>query len=226
MKRQFAISDIHGCKHSFLALLDLIAFSKSDELFLLGDYVDRGPDSKGVIDTIWELQQTGYSVQCLMGNHEEIVLSEWDYEKRMRLSSSAVDPRFLESFDAKRSVDIPVEYYEWMQQLAPYIEIPGFILVHAGLDFSDLEQIMVPQRAMLWIRNWYTSIDYEWLGERVIVHGHTPRHWRDIRTQFNQLQQLRVLDIDAGCSTIGYDGQLCAFDMSNFAIHFQRRVDF
>ena len=50
---KYAISDIHGCLKTFKALLTKLDFSKQDELYLLGDYIDRGPDSKGVIDYIW-----------------------------------------------------------------------------------------------------------------------------------------------------------------------------
>ncbi|MFT5168289.1 MAG: serine/threonine protein phosphatase 1, partial [Saprospiraceae bacterium] len=63
--KQYAISDIHGCAKTFKALLEQISFSKEDVLYLLGDYVDRGPDSKGVIDHIWQLQSEGYTVFCL-----------------------------------------------------------------------------------------------------------------------------------------------------------------
>ncbi|MCC6412552.1 MAG: metallophosphoesterase, partial [Saprospiraceae bacterium] len=63
--KKYAISDIHGCNKTFLALLENLDFSKADELYLLGDYVDRGPDSKGVFDTIFRLQSEGYKVQCL-----------------------------------------------------------------------------------------------------------------------------------------------------------------
>jgi len=72
--RQFAIADIHGHLKTFKALLREINFTVFDELFLLGDFIDRGPDSKGVIDYIEELKQTGYTVYCLRGNHEQLCL--------------------------------------------------------------------------------------------------------------------------------------------------------
>ena len=56
---KFAISDLHGCRKTFLALLDKIAFSQNDELYLLGDYVDRGPDSEGVLVEIFALHKDG-----------------------------------------------------------------------------------------------------------------------------------------------------------------------
>ena len=74
MKKKFAISDIHGCNITFNALLEKIDLQKTDELYLLGDYVDRGPNSKGVIDTILELQSEGFFVKCLKGNHEDAMI--------------------------------------------------------------------------------------------------------------------------------------------------------
>lgn len=67
---QYAITDLHGCARTFRALLDKIRFSKEDELYLLGDYINRGPDSKGVIDHILELRESGHTVHCLRGNHQ------------------------------------------------------------------------------------------------------------------------------------------------------------
>jgi serine/threonine protein phosphatase 1 len=60
--RRFAISDIHGCVQTFQDLLLSIKLSEEDELYLLGDYIDRGPDSQGVLDTIFDLRDAGFKV--------------------------------------------------------------------------------------------------------------------------------------------------------------------
>jgi len=60
--RRFAISDIHGCVQTFQDLLLSIKLSEEDELYLLGDYIDRGPDSQGVLDTIFDLWDAGFKV--------------------------------------------------------------------------------------------------------------------------------------------------------------------
>ena len=66
MNRTFAIGDLHGCSRTFRKLiLENINLQKEDELYCLGDYVDRGPDSKGVIDFILELKEKGYKVQIM-----------------------------------------------------------------------------------------------------------------------------------------------------------------
>ena len=69
--RLFAIGDIHGCFDSFQELIEnKIQLSKNDRLVLLGDYIDRGPKSKEVIDYIINLQAKGYNIIALAGNHE------------------------------------------------------------------------------------------------------------------------------------------------------------
>jgi len=78
MSRLFAIGDIHGCFKPFYELVvDTIALKKDDRLILLGDYIDRGPQSKEVIDFIMDLKEAGFSVTPLMGNHEAMLLESY-----------------------------------------------------------------------------------------------------------------------------------------------------
>jgi serine/threonine protein phosphatase 1 len=220
MTRQFAISDIHGCLRSFDALLDHIAFSTTDTLYLLGDYVDRGPDSKAVIDRIWQLQANGYTVHCLAGNHEQIICEYYGIARKFGGHTVSVDEFFMKSFQVQYLDQVPENYITWMAQLPLYLEIPGYVLVHAGLNFNNSDPFE-DQKALTWIRNWYYNINYDWLGDRVIVHGHTPMGMQQIKQEFAQLQQRRVLDIDGGCATMRLPNAcLCAFDLSNKVVHF------
>ena len=72
--RTLAIGDIHGCLAHLDALLQTIAPTADDHLVFLGDYVDRGPDSAGVLKRIIRLTQT-HRVTALMGNHEQMMLA-------------------------------------------------------------------------------------------------------------------------------------------------------
>ena len=73
--RRIVVGDIHGCSQTFRSLAEEeIRLAGNDILYLLGDYVDRGPDSKGVLDYIMDLMQGGYDVRPLRGNHEEDLL--------------------------------------------------------------------------------------------------------------------------------------------------------
>lgn len=79
---RWAIGDIHGCPKTFQHLVqNQIQLKKEDHLYLLGDYVNRGPDSGGIIDFILELQNQGYQVFALKGNHESIILTTFEGHK-------------------------------------------------------------------------------------------------------------------------------------------------
>ncbi|MBK7872513.1 MAG: serine/threonine protein phosphatase [Saprospiraceae bacterium] len=230
--RKFAISDIHGCNKTFLALLEKIQFSTADELYLLGDYIDRGPDSKGVIDSIFNLQKTGYQVHCLLGNHELMILeafSDEDVEDRNMnhwLMNGGVAT--IQSFVTKDGTpDIPDIYFQFAQNLQFYLELDDYILVHAGLNFRSLNPF-ADMESMLWIRNWYNKIELEWLRGRVVVHGHTPIGRKAIEKQFNKLSKVPALNIDGGCVYFGKRdemGDLCAFDLTEQVLHFQKNIE-
>ena len=71
---RYAIGDIHGGSQTLIALIRKIAPRRDDRVYLLGDYIDRGPDSKGVIDTIIRLQEAGCDIRPLRGNHEDMLI--------------------------------------------------------------------------------------------------------------------------------------------------------
>jgi len=73
------IPDVHGCVNTLKALIEeRIKPTRYDELYFLGDYIDRGPDSRGVIDFIRHLQEDEYTVTALKGNHEDFVVELYD----------------------------------------------------------------------------------------------------------------------------------------------------
>ena len=227
MKRTFAIGDTHGCLQTMKALLDKIGFTKNDELIMLGDYVDRGPDSKGVIDTLATMMLEGYQVEMLCGNHEQMLISEYIYEDpKARIGLSG--QQTLNSFGVKSFKQIPVEYIDFLKTLPLYRLTEQYILVHAGLDFSRGNPLHYND-GLLWVRDWYDRIDREWLGNRIVVHGHTPQTKMATTEQLKNLKQLPVLDIDCGGFAksklkIGL-GNLCAFDLTNQELYFQENVE-
>ena len=220
--RQFAISDIHGCAKTFQALLEQIKLQPEDELYLLGDFINRGPDSKGVIDHIWKLQEAGFQLFCLRGNHEQMLLSAIAHP-------SPYDPpfpEFMRSFGIKKEEELPQAYVDWLLALPYYYEIGKFIFVHAGLSFDG----MLPLEdldPMLWTRDWYAELDRKWLGQRMIIHGHTPTHRTEILFQSKALAELPILCIDAGCSHIHRlgMGHLCAVNLGTKELFFQENID-
>ena len=181
---RYAISDIHGCSKTFRRALDLIDLDKTDdELFLLGDYIDRGPDSLGVLQTIWRLEEEGYRIKCLMGNHEEMYINRSEYSDYQRALP-----------ESERAAAT-----EWMKKLHNYAFTPGYLLVHAGLNFRHPNPL-ADTHAMRWVRYWYGDLDRGWLGENIIVHGHTPETQTSIDFGIQHMAQTQRACIDSGCS--------------------------
>ncbi len=227
--RKFAISDIHGCNDTFQRLLEKLQLVQGDELYLLGDYIDRGPDSKGVIDTIFLLRQQGLPVHCLRGNHEQMMLDALagisDEELDVWLMNGGVEA--LESYKVNGKINIPEEHYTFFENLDLYLEVDEYILIHAGLNFK-MPMPLADEVSMLWIRDWYHNLDRNWLGERIIVHGHTPMPKDVIEKQFANIEKMPILDIDGGCVHKGKRrgvGYLVAFDLTNRALYFQENIE-
>ena len=222
---RWAISDIHGCVRTFRALLQKINFTKKDELYLLGDYIDRGPDSKGVIDHIWQLREDGFTVRCLRGNHEQLAIDAKTDRNDERMWLANGGPQTLISFRASNINAIPKPYLNFLENLPHYFEVENYILVHAGLNF-DMPNPLDGLTSMMWIRRWYEDINYHWLDNRIIVHGHTPQKKQIIEHQHKKLEKRGVLDIDCGCvfdiSNMGY---LCAFNLTDQELVFQVNID-
>jgi serine/threonine protein phosphatase 1 len=225
--KKYAITDIHGCVLSFEALLDKLALSTADELYLLGDYIDRGPDSKRVLDKIMQLREDGYTVHCLAGNHDFAMLdAKTDVGFRSDWYHGWGGEQTMDSFDVKTLDEVDWKYWEFITDLEMVIEVDDYILVHAGLDFAAKDPLR-PDVNMLYLRNWHDQINSDWLGDRVIVHGHTPVSKHEAERMLHRLPIDQVIDIDTGCFAqhLPGKGQLCAFDLGERALFFQKNID-
>lgn len=220
--RKFAISDLHGCLKSFAALIQKIGLTTNDELYLLGDYIDRGPDSKGVIDFIWELQNSGYKIHCLRGNHEQMLLDL--YRENYNLYDGG-DENLLASFGVNHGKKIPQQYINWMDELEYYFEVDEYLLVHAGFNFKVPDPLS-DEKSMLWIRNWRADIDRLWLDGRIVVHGHTPTKKEGILHYLKHAESTPEIFIDNGCAFHHIDGLggLCALDLQERTMIFQEYI--
>jgi serine/threonine protein phosphatase 1 len=230
--RTLIIGDIHGCIKTFKALLDKIGLKPNDNLYLLGDYVDRGPDSKKVIDTILELIDSGYQVHCLRGNHEQMLLDIFDSSKKDDIDAFekwlyAGGKETMHSFGKEGLTQIPPLYFDFLNRLPYYIEVEGLILVHAALDFK-LENPFLNQYDMIWKRHWYNTINYAWLNKRTIVHGHTPVTIHQVEWQLKHQEKLRCINVDAGAVfSVKNENEfaLCCLDWTNQKLYFQETID-
>jgi serine/threonine protein phosphatase 1 len=224
--KKYAIGDIHGCNKTFQALLETIKFSKDDELYLLGDYIDRGPDSKGVIDTIFNLRRKGHTVQCIKGNHEQMLIDAYKYreEKLNFLRNGGITT--LKSFDCDAITDIDDAYMDFFGNLPYYLEVDNYILVHGGLNFEKKKPLLDTD-SMLWMRQWYAKVNYDWLAGRIILHGHTPLEKMRVVDLYENISENQYLNLDTGCVFPHYTdkGYLTAFEMTAQHIYFQPCID-
>ena len=226
-QRKIAISDIHGCARTFRTLIeDKVHLKLSDELYLLGDYIDRGPDSKGVIDYILRLKALGHTVHCLKGNHEDMMIAGIHNLQTRRNWMTHGGHTTMDSFDADTLQDIPQKYWNFLDSLEYYRTVDQYILVHAGLNFDAIDPLKDTQ-SMMWVRWWEDKVNWDWLGDRVIVHGHTPTEMQEIIYSLKYTIDVQIIDIDAGCYAIHETGMgnLCALDLTHKKIYFCPNLD-
>ena len=210
-RRRFFIGDIHGCARTFKKMVtEKIALKKEDDLYCVGDYIDRGPDSKGVIDFILELKDNNYNIFTLRGNHEQMLLDAFNGADALLLWKMNGGETTLQSFGIESLDEIDKHYRDFFQKTKFFINSDDFILVHAGLNF-ETENPLADKNSMLWIRDF--PVDYNFLGRKLLIHGHTP-----MSRQFILSQEIESpLNLDAGCvySHRSGMGSLVALDFEN-----------
>ena len=163
MARTLAIGDIHGCLTALDTLLGFVQPTPDDQLVFLGDYIDRGPDSKGVLDRLLELKQTRQIV-CLRGNHEVMMIAGREGRDDFRFWMSFGGMEALSSYaepGAGVSLEsIPYEHWQFVRHTCvDWYEIDSHIFVHANLH---------PDKPL-------SEQSTEWLHWRAL----TPeKHWR------------------------------------------------
>jgi serine/threonine protein phosphatase 1 len=146
--RQFAIGDIHGCLDALLRLDEELHFSPTDTIITLGDYVDRGPDTKGVIDYLIQLK-TRCNLICLRGNHEIMMLMARDDRSHLASWMSNGGDATLDSYAATSFKSIPPEHWEFMESTLPYHEADRDFFVHANA-YPDYELVDQPEYMLYW----------------------------------------------------------------------------
>lgn len=225
----WAITDIHGCAYTFESLLRSINFSQKDTLFLLGDYIDRGPRSKEVLDTILRLRKEGHTVVCLLGNHDWVMLRAIeapDTKEAYNWKNYFGGYETLQSFGVTHEQAIPARYIDLLQSMDYYQAYRRLILVHAGLNLMISNPLTDPE-AMLWMRyDPDEKIDDTWLDDRIIVHGHTPYSRRYVRQQIDERAEHPIVGIDNGCvyQRTGMH-HLCALELDTWQVVFEKNVD-
>jgi serine/threonine protein phosphatase 1 len=216
MNRLFAISDIHGCFRTFHELVvKVIDLQKTDRLILLGDYIDRGEQSREVIDFIQDLQKNGFDVTTLTGNHEQMLIDTYNDSGELPLWLMNSGLSTLSSFGLHDISELDKKYFDFFNSLEYYKAIGNFLFVHAG--FNDYaEDPFADKYNMIWQCSPYYENPVLW--DKIIIHGHRPKTVEHVKQVLSE--KARVIPIDTGCvyeKELGY-GNLSALDVNNMEL--------
>ena len=210
-----AIGDIHGCLDPLQALIAQLP--PQEELVFLGDYVDRGPDSAGVLRYLEALSETRPCV-FLMGNHEDMMAKATE--------TTAYIPNWLINGGEATLESYGVDAAEWATskpeqrripaferfhaRLRPYHEDQDAIYVHAGIDPSVPHMQAQDPKVLLWVREPFHTKALDWPG-KPIVFGHTPTQNLGL-PMGAPYRKGPLRGIDTACV---YGGRLTALDVSS-----------
>jgi serine/threonine protein phosphatase 1 len=166
--RRIIIGDVHGHFDSLVRLLDTIAPGSDDQVYFLGDLIDRGPDSAKVVEFAIK---SGYF--CLRGNHEQMLLDVLGNGQQI---SSQIFQNWLYSGGhatlASYDRNIPQDHIDWIKSLPLYLDLGNIWLVHAGVHPRlTLEEQTADQ--FCWIRDEFLSMTQPYFKDKLIIVGHT-----------------------------------------------------
>jgi len=178
--RIFAIGDIHGCYERLTSLIGRLSLDADrDFLIFLGDYINKGPGARQVIEYLLELGGKVRNAVFLLGNHEHALLEysrtgNVDYLRTLR-SIGVEDTLKSYSNSPVRSLSdlsfMPVEHIRFLETLRPYFRLDGYLFIHAGtIPGEDLDRC--PLDRLLPVRERF--LYDERVSSEVTVFGHTP----------------------------------------------------
>jgi serine/threonine protein phosphatase 1 len=191
--KRLVIGDVHGHYKALCSLLEGIGVDNDDQVYFLGDLIDRGPDSAKVVDLV-----INNDYKCILGNHEVMLLDALGKEQINNLAFQA----WLQNGGNATVVSYghrmpPEEHLEWMKSLPFYFDLGDYWLVHAGIDPRKSIKQQSPEE-FCWIRDKFHRSTQPYFEDKTIIIGHT------ITFTFNGIEPGKVvqgngwLDIDTG----------------------------
>jgi serine/threonine protein phosphatase 1 len=205
--RLIAIGDIHGCSVALRAIITAIDPQPDDTIVTLGDYVDRGPDTRGVVELLIDLGLRTRLV-ALLGNHEEMMLQVLRGEQPHQAWLRFGGVETLESYQFDGNLDfLPPEHLKFFESLVDYYVQDNYLFTHAAYD-PQLPFDQQPADVLRWhsLRDGIPQPHFS--GVQAVV-GHTASHNGEV------LDVGHLLCIDTYCYGGGY---LTALDVHNRAV--------
>ena len=175
MERMFAVGDIHGCLDKLVSLMDIIDVDlKKETLVFMGDYIDRGPHSKEVVDYLIDVARGGNRVVFLKGNHELMLQNYLSGEDKLSFlynGGEATLRSYMKAGGLNEANLIPPEHLEFFDNLRLYYETENYIFVHGGLK-ANIPLEHQDEWDMLWMRDEFIYSDFDF--GKLVIFGHTP----------------------------------------------------
>ena len=220
MKLQYiAIGDIHGCLKSIEQLWKKISVYRDAKFIFVGDYIDRGPNSRGVIDFLIKIQSERDCI-FLRGNHEQMLLDAYDHQSMDHWIRNGGDTT-LSSYGSVMNINnIPEDHLSFIRNTDLYFDTKDYFFSHAGappnMTIENSKKSSQMQDYFLWGREHLNVLETSW--EKTVVFGHTPRAF--------PIRRPGMLGIDTGCvyNEIGF-GKLTAVILPNEKFIEQKSLD-
>lgn len=218
-QKYIAVGDIHGCSKTLQALIEQLEPFYDRTFIFVGDYIDRGPNSKQVVDFLLEFQKLADCI-FLRGNHEQMMLDALDKGEThlwlMNGGNATVD-----SYEKNgKRFSLSDDHEQFYRSTKFYHDTSDYFFVHAGLSPSKtIKEALNDEKEVedfLWARSHLNTIEKPW--EKSVVFGHTPRP--------HPTNEPKMIGIDTGCvyDRVGY-GKLTAVKLPEVEFVQQDYID-
>jgi serine/threonine protein phosphatase 1 len=196
MGRLLAIGDIHGCRSALDALLAAVAPEKDDIVIPLGDMIDRGPDSHGVIERLIQLTHEVKLIP-IRGNHEIMMLAARESPLALREWAGFGGDQTFQSYATDAISDIPVSHWDFIESTLAFYDSDNFFFVHAKA-YADVWRSGDPDESAFRECFGYSQLPCSSSRGKTVVCGHIP--------QVNRLPSFtgRVISLDTGAHAGGW----------------------
>lgn len=214
--RRFAIGDIHGCANTFIQLIDRLNISTFDQIFLLGDLINKGENSKAVVDTILKLQESNFQIYPIKGNHEQAFLMAFGCGFEFFVD-------YLEKNNADEFLDSDVEMYldffdslEYCYDLGDYSASHSEFLEHGKSLYRGMSGLFSQVNFL---------IEDDYLKNKIQVVGHAVQTISKIKSSVNNND--KIIYLDSGCvyKNVEELGYLTALNLDTNELIIQENID-
>ncbi|NJP08158.1 MAG: serine/threonine protein phosphatase [Leptolyngbyaceae cyanobacterium RU_5_1] len=211
--RRIIIGDVHGHYKGLMMLFEAIAPGALDQVYFLGDLIDRGPDSSQVVSFV---QQGCHA--CLLGNHEQLMLDAFPNGCPLTPALQAwLYSGGRATIASYGNADVLLDHLNWMKTLPAYLDLGDIWLVHAGVHPLLPIQAQTTQE-FCWIRDEFHSISQPYFPDKLIITGHTITFTLPKVAPGELAQGHGWLDIDTGAYH-PKSGWLTGLDITNRQVY-------